>query len=727
MEFLLRDLPDPNGARRLLEHLATGNKRAYTNLLNQTPLLADVLAIASWSPLLATTLEQNSDYLSWLGRERSDPRVRTTDELRESLARFALTNSSLDPHVLLARFRRRELLRTYLHDIRKTHTLVETTEELSNLADAVLDYAHSLAKQELDNRYGSPRRADERGRLAGAEFCVLALGKLGSLELNYASDIDLVFLYSDEGTTSGSGERGEVSNREYFVKLSEKIARLVGQTGEAAYRVDLRLRPHGRDGALACSLDEATRYYKKSAQDWERQALIRSRAAAGSTELFARFKSAVTPEIFRPDVSIRDALASVRLAKQKIDRQVEKKSGFNVKLGRGGIREIEFIAQALQLAHGGRDDWLRVPHTLVSLGRLADRGFITQQERTALSDGYNFLRTLEHRLQMEQGLQTHTVPEAAAAQELIARRMGFRGPESQVQFAEALKLHTSNVRQTYERLFGGGENIEDGLLKQSQAEDLLTKDSASAAISAARVFSSYLRKSATVPNLAQTLQVAADQSLNPHRSLMQVARIAASLEKSDTSEQLTEQNLKTLALLMGSSDFFAEIISANPGLISTLGNASGSYLRRDYRAILRSAIDAETSFPDELAAFRLRWAELITGIGELDATNKASVFETNRAQTELAIASINVAFLIGRREMARRYGRLQAGPRMAFLGLGRLGTGGMDYGSDLDLLISYDSLVPSPVSSLTQDEAYARLAELVITALSSITREGYLY
>jgi len=215
--------------------------------------------------------------------------------------------------------------------------------------------------------------------------------------------------------------------------------------------------------------------------------------------------------------------------------------------------------------------------------------------------------------------------------------------------------------------------------------------------------------------------------LHPHRGFIQIRRIAASLEKSDTSEQLTEQNLKALAMLTGSSDFFAEIISANPGLISTLGKASESYLRRDYRAILRSAIDAETSFAAELAAFRLRWAELITGIGELDATNKTSVFETNRAQTELAVASINVAFLIGRREMARRYGRLQAGPRMAFLGLGRLGTGGMDYGSDLDLLISYDSLVPSPISSLTQDEAYARLAELVITALSSITREGYLY
>src|SRR5689334_11745285 len=190
-----------------------------------------------------------------------------------------------------------------------------------------------------------------------------------------------------------------------------------------------------------------------TAQDWERQTLIRSRAAAGSGELFSRFKAAVTPAVFRPDVSVSGALASVRLAKQKIDRQVEKKSGFNVKLGRGGIREIEFIAQALQLAHGGRDDWLRVPHTLVSLGRLADRGYITQPERSALSDAYYFLRILEHRLQMEHGLQTHTVPENEEVRALIARRMGFKGAAAEQEFNTALRMHTTIVRQTYDRLF----------------------------------------------------------------------------------------------------------------------------------------------------------------------------------------------------------------------------------------------------------------------------------
>ena len=172
---------------------------------------------------------------------------------------------------------------------------------------------------------------------------------------------------------------------------------------------------------------------------------------------------------------------------------------------------------------------------------------------------------------------------------------------------------------------------------------------------------------------------------------------------------------------------FAEMIAANPALITSLGTSAATSLRRDYRAILRAAIDAERSFPAELAALRLQWAELIAEIGALDVSNQLSIFETNRLQTELATASMNVAYLIARREMARRYGSFSGGPRVAFYGLGRLGTGGVDYGSDLDILITYDSLVPSPVKTLTQDETYSRLVELMIAALSSITREGYLY
>src|SRR4029079_14279159 len=414
----------------------------------------------------------------------------------------------------------------------------------------------------------------------------------------------------------------------------------------------------------------AVRYYMHTAQDWERQTLIRSRAAVGSAELFSRFKAAATPAIFRPDVSVSGALASVRLAKQKIDRKVEKKSGFNVKLGRGGIREIEFIAQALQLAHGGLDDWLRVPHTLVSLGRLADRGFITQTERSDLSDAYYFLRCLEHRLQMEHGLQTHTVPESEDSQALVGRRMGIAGAED---FSADLKTHTTHVRNAYDRLFAEAEESAP-VSDVPAAPDLPDKDTA-LAMSSARVFASHMdqRWESNPRELANYLRKLADRSLNPHRALLQSSRVAASLEKTEGRLVISEANLETLLQLCGSSDAFAETIAANPTLIVSLGSATS--FRRDYRAILRAAVDAERSFPAEMTALRLQWAELMVEIGAQDATNEISIFEANHLQTDLATASMNVAYLVARREMARRYGSFSGGPRIAFYGFRPLSSG----------------------------------------------------
>jgi glutamate-ammonia-ligase adenylyltransferase len=749
IESLIRDLPDQKGARLFLERLSNDQSRTFQTLLRDRALLSDTLALAAWSPLLATTLEQNPDYVSWLKRERADVRVRTCDQLRESLARFALTNSTLTPQVLFARFRRRELLRIYLHDVRRAHTLVETTEELSNLADAILDYALSLARQDLDNRYGAPLH-EEGGRTATAEFCVIALGKLGSWELNYASDIDLLFIYSDDGATAGSSERDKLSNREYFIKLSETVSKLVGHpAGEgAAYRVDLRLRPYGRDGALACSLDEALKYYGKSAQAWERQALIRSRAAAGSSSLFSSFAVAVQPYIYRSDISVTDALASVRLAKQKIDRSVERKSaGFNVKLQRGGIREIEFIAQALQLAHGARDEWLRVAHTLISLGRLADRNLISEQERSDLSEAYTFLRTLEHRLQMEHGLQTHTLPHSESQRSLIAKRMGFPGATALADFESALALNITNVRKAYDRVFADVVADIEVTRKQNdvmRSAGYLDKAAAGATgwqeaedesrvMNAARVFSSHLMPAevetppASLPALARRLNEAAHQSTHPQRAQVFTSRVAASLEKFEGRLDLSADNLIGLVRLCGASEFFGEMVASNPALISSLGTEKSRLRRRDYRAQLRAVVDPEKTFSAELSALRREWSRLLIEIGAEDATGRLHLLHSNELQTELAVASINVAYLIARREMVRRYGRLAGGPRLGVLALGRLASGGVDYGSDLDIAIVYDSLVSSPVASLTQDEAYARLVELMIAALSSVTREGYLY
>jgi [glutamine synthetase] adenylyltransferase / [glutamine synthetase]-adenylyl-L-tyrosine phosphorylase len=728
-QSLLRDLPDEKSAELFLERLANDHPQVHRSLLKNPGLLSDVLALTAWSPLLATTLESAPEYVSWLNRERANPRVRTTDELKESLGRFTLTNSILDPQVLLARFRRRELLRIYLHDIRRTHTVVETTEELSNLADAILDHSLNLARQDLDNKYGPPQYTADRGRVATSEFCIVALGKLGSCELNYSSDIDLLFLYSEDGNTSGKGERGEVTNREYFAKLAAAVAWLVGEPTAAegaAYRVDLRLRPFGRDGALATSIAEAGRYYSQQAQRWELQALIRARRAAGSIGVQTRFAELVRAKIFRSEVSVAEALASVRTAKQKIDYQEKLKGGgFNVKIGRGGIREIEFIAQALQLAHAGRDPWLRPAHTLITLGRLADRDLISEVERTELSDAYVFLRTVEHRLQMEHGLQTHRVPLDPAHRSLLARRMKFAGDEGLSAFDGILALHTQNVRRAYERVFGDALEISETFEANSAPPPPGAQTHEETALQFATAVTLRHFQAGELDRVRTLIQDSAHRSLNWRRALILTARVAASLDKSDLTPNLTEKNLEAMVRMCGASEFFAEMLAGNPELIASLGEELLE--RSDFRSVLRASIDREKTFASELSAFRITWSKLLLNIGWRDATRALNLAESNQLQTQLAIASINAAYLIARREMARRLGNPVAGPRLAILGLGRLASGGVDFGSDLDLVFVYDAAVRSPYPSLTQDETYARLGELMISALSSITRTGHLY
>ncbi|HEX8355567.1 MAG TPA: hypothetical protein VF611_21855, partial [Pyrinomonadaceae bacterium] len=575
--------------------------------------------------------------------------------------------------------------------------------------------------------------------------------------------------------------------------------------GGAAYRVDLRLRPHGRDGALAVSYDEALRYYRTKAHAWELQALIRSRAAAGSQPLFARFAEGLRASVYRAEQTVAQALADVRLAKQKIDRfHAEESRGFNVKLGRGGIREIEFIAQALQLAHGGRDGWLQAPHTLISLGRLADRGLITERGRSELSDAYDFLRTVEHRLQMEHGLQTHTVPEDATRRALLARRMHFAPPRALAEFDEALARHTDAVSRVFHGVFdvedesgaeanvGAGGRVSAGVKVDAgggvaprgrgqasagspppgaaadaavpQSEDDADAGASAANVAAVvsggsevepgeRALGAHARAAAEVfagrlshagaDEVERLLREEAARCPDSRRALQVVARVAASLEKTGEAGgawkreggasfeggggALSERALRELVRLCGASESFGEMLTANPSLIPSVETAAGTVAARDQRALLRAAVDAERTFGGELAALRRAWTHLVVEIGARDAAGELSLGESNALQTSLAAASINVGLLVARREMARRHGRLAAGPRLAALALGRLASGGMDYGSDLDLVLVYDEDVPSPVAGLACEQAYARMVELLVNALSSFTRDGHLY
>ncbi|MCB1024297.1 MAG: hypothetical protein KDB79_07900, partial [Acidobacteria bacterium] len=677
IEKLIKNLPDEDAARRFYETLLKDSPSAAKKLEKNEGLQSDVLTIASYSPLLATTILQNPNYISWLDRHRKLSGVTPKDELFESLARFALTNSQLDPGIMISRFRRRELIRIYLKDIRGLCTIAEITEEISNLADAILEYALQISRQELDNKFGVPLEVDERSKSTPAKFCVVALGKLGSKELNYSSDIDLVFIYSNDGTTSGHGSRGKTSNREYFIKLSQILTKNIGrQIGEgAAYRVDLRLRPNGRVGALAISINDAVNYYKTSARMWEKQVLIRSRPAAGDEEVFHEFAEKTTPLVFAPDATVADALNNVRRSKEQIDIEKISKYGFDVKLGIGGIREIEFIAQALQLAFGGKDPWIRAPHTLISLSRLADRRLITENELTELYDAYYFLRRVEHIVQMEHGLQTHLVPDDPEKRLLISKRMGISTIAS---FDRELKLRTDRVNRVFTRVFG-----QEYIDSQQNSQDI-------------------------------------------HESVESVIEpILTSIEKSHVDHLLSDENIDALRYFSENAKPFAEMLTSNPELVLALPKPDENFSDIDFDFECAEKIENEYAF--ELANLRRKWAQYMIRLAAFDLYEKIPLAELKSQQTSLAEASIKAAVKISRNKLHKDLGASLEDFDLGVLGLGKLGGNGMDYGSDLDLVLIYDDEKPSPVADLTRKQFYSKAAEIFVTALSSLTRDGTLY
>lgn len=666
-EKLIAELPDSSGARRFVEDLAAKHPDHHERLVANAALFSDVATLAAFSPLLANTLLLTPEYLWWLEGKRRSVKNRDKDVLVASLRRFAEANPTLDPQVLFTRFRRRELLRIYLRDIRRLATIAEITAEISNLADATLEYALEMARSEVVERFG------EAGN--DAAFCVIALGKLGSRELNYSSDIDLVFLYSDEGRSTG-GRRDAVTNREYFVKLAEHTIKLIGMhSGEGtAYRVDVRLRPHGTLGPLAVSYPDTVRYYRAEARAWERQVMVRSRCSAGDAALFKRFYAEIEPLVFVENETVADALANARASKDKID-SMARGGGFNVKLSRGGIREIEFIAQALQLAYGGRDRWLREGHTLISLSRLADRGHLSEGELTELSSAYEFLRRSEHVLQMENGLQTHTVPEDAEKRTLLARRIEMAGAGD---FEKDLVRHTENVARIFDRVFG----------EQAREEP---------------------------PEARIHVSTAPDRTR---------AHVMASLGKAGIE---VGGGSPVLEKLIEVSPRFAAMIAANPKLVEDLTDLDDEGEVPDYSELLMSAVTAADGFREQLSVLRRTWSRLLLNIVVRDVFGTIDMFEAKRRQTLLGEASIAAALEIVRAELARKFKVDLYELHLAVLGLGKLGGRGLDYDSDLDMVLVYDDEAPSPVPSLTEAEFYARAAELLVTTLSSMTRDGSLY
>lgn len=455
----LQALLDHSGDRDLallhLERFSIAQPAAFARLTAQPGALQDLLAVFGHSRFLAESILNEPAWLEELAISGDVQRSLSADEMA---ARFrADLGSNPCDAPAIARFRRRGLLRILLRDVEGLASLAETAAEISALADAVLDVTYQRLRAELEAKHGAPRL--ENGEPCG--FSVLGLGKLGGKELNYSSDIDLMFVFEGSGETDGPSP---VSNKEFFQKLAVLYTDLLGTYTAAGmgYRVDLRLRPDGKLGEVAISLDGAKSYYQTRGRDWELQMLIKARVAAGEHGPGQQLLDFVEPLIYSStlDFSAVEAVSATRLRLN--EKLATRRTGaeLDIKLARGGIRDIEFLVQCLQRLHGGREPWVRHGGTMLALSRLQQKNLLSDRESSQLLTAYQFLRHLEHRLQFDQDQQTHTLPPPGEAMDRLARRMVSASAAGVMMGAEPtgerllqrINSHLEEVAQIYERV-----------------------------------------------------------------------------------------------------------------------------------------------------------------------------------------------------------------------------------------------------------------------------------
>jgi glutamate-ammonia-ligase adenylyltransferase len=730
---LLAQLPDPDGALNFLErYLRTETEagpgglpaRAAAYLKRHPAALHHLLVIFSYSRFLSETLVQQPDLITWLhrpprkGAARAEglDGLKSPEDLNEEFARFEAVSLDQSPAVALARFKRREYLRITLRDVLALATLADTTLELSQLADVLLERALRISEQKLQSEFGTPQSTDSAGKRHAARMVILSLGKLGGRELNYSSDIDLMFLYSREGETAG-GKLGKTTNAEYFVRLAQAILKLITEvTPEGVvYRADLRLRPQGAEGDLATSIPAALDYYRSRAREWELQMLIKARGSAGDTEAGRRFLREVQPLVYRREFNLA-AVEAVLNARQEITRDLQRRAGpaghaaeWNAKLSPGGIRDIEFLTQCLQRLYGGADPWLRATSTLLALQRLHDKGHLSGRDFFRLGSAYQFLRRVEHRLQLRDGLQRHTLPEAPDALERLARRCGVEsaaadGRTPAEQFLHRLTQHFAEVREIYERILARRTPA------PLAAEEMPEADTGSGSL----LRRLRVESPAVAGALAQVLQRhEAPEDAYARRGLLRFLSSAVLDPAVMAQLEAHPEWLGRAAELFAASDLAVEMFSRNPEEISVVADPGLTGFRGPQPAPTFAADEA-------LAAVRMNYRRSVLATVVRALLAAAQPFETFETLTRLAEQALGVTLEIAASEVLGKT-QLASGP-LAVLALGRLGTGEMDIGSDADLIFVTDELL-----SGESREPWRRAAERFVHAAGSHTREGLLF
>ncbi|HSJ50299.1 MAG TPA: hypothetical protein VLA90_03305, partial [Actinomycetota bacterium] len=648
----LAEAPDPELARVALSRV--GEDPSAREALAREELLPVAVRLLGFSTAAADFLVANPAETELVMDARPRSRSEVEAELRADVAR-------LGPADGLRRFRRRAMLRVAARDLGGA-ALEGVVEEISAIAEVCLAGASSAAGAD--------------------ELAVIGLGKLGGAELNYASDVDVVFVHRERGPR---GEGPAVRSAAVLIRLlSEPTAEGI------ALRVDPTLRPGGRGGALSRSLEAMVEHYTSHAATWERQALIKARAVAGDLELGARFVEAVTPLVY-PEVLAAGAIDEVRQVKVRLEEYVRArgKAATEVKRGWGGIRDVEFAVQLLQIVHGRRDERLRLPNTLAALSVLAEEGYVAEVDAAVLADAYRFLRTLEHRLQIVRDLQTHELPADHAARTTLARSLGLDG-------ADALQAEydrqTALVRGMHERLFyrplleafAGPKAPRPGV-DRTATEELLAglgfRRPAEAFEVLDRLVEPSTRLGKVLEHLFPVMAPALALAAVPDAALVRLERVAAAI---------------------GDDRSVADALAADPGAARRLGH-----------------LVAASSFgTDLLIADPARVHALRDGADSTDADGALAAVVARYAGRELAPRELGFAITSIADGVVREAVAAAADPDLPFaaIGLGKLGASELNFASDLDLVFVYDG---------EGAEEFRRGAEIAERVLAGVRERGW--
>jgi glutamate-ammonia-ligase adenylyltransferase len=762
-------LSSPVWRKAILASADADRVRHYLMQLADTPLASALMqaeaeqarvlaALFCGSPAMSDWLVKHPDWFSSTLEAQVLTRARPAQGLRREVAAW------FDPALKardyagaasrLRQFRQREMLRIAARDLAQLAPTAEIIREISDVADVCLAAMLRLCQQQLGERLGQPYHQDAAGHWRPTPFCVLGLGKLGGQELNYSSDVDVIFVYGEEGhvwkepprkgaKTPASG----LTNHQFFKRLAETfIAEVSRATADGAlFRMDLRLRPEGDAGPLVRSLESFENYYAQWGQTWERMMLMKARGVAGDEELAFEFIELVNP--FRYPRSVNEnVLREVAAMKERIETEVVGADELerNVKLGRGGIREIEFIAQTMQLLHGGHLPFLQGAQTLPALSQLANYNLLSAAETQALAAAYGFLRNVEHRLQMEQNLQTHTIPTDRRARERLARLMGCR---SLAEFESAHARHTTAVRQVYDKLLktdapASSEHpadlsnetwwkrfLAERAFKQVDKSFKLlqpfihgpgfghvsprTVDLAWQALSRLLALCPKTEPDGrVVPRNPGKPQMLSD----PDRVLARLdSFIAAYGSRAMLFETWASNPLlfELLVLLFDRSEFLAETAIRTPDLVDDLV-LSGRLGRRKSAAETLADLRHGRDDADQFLWLRRYHEAEFMRLGLRDILGLVD-FEQNLLElSNLADACLQYAL-----EVVLRKHQFKTQP-LAIIGLGKLGGQEVTYGSDLDILFVTDG----PAKDLPKLQ---RLAADVMDLLSKRTEQGMVF